>query len=562
MSISTLPAETACHSLDSFFSQSALQYSGRAALFAGGQYWSYGEVDAQSRAIEQVLDACAPAGKGRNVGLAYGRSMFSYAAIIGILRSRCVYVPLNPKMPTEKLLRVLQDADIGTVIVDGSEGLSEGLAGLLHQASALQILVSQRNPGPALENALQSSSHQVWRVSQTPNGEPPSLKAAAAEAADGGSGLAYIIYTSGSTGIPKGVAITHESAWRCIEKAHRLFGTHEEDRFTGLSALSFDVSILDLFLCWKSGGTLYVPAGSEALVPFAFVVKHRITVWSSVPSLANFLLKLGLLKSNALPHVRLFLFCGEALPVELARGCLRAAPRSRVLNLYGPTECTIFATVHEYRDTGDAQGGMVPIGAPLPGLSHRIVAEDRIVEEEDVPGELWLTGDQLASGYWNNPAATRAAFVSTAENGSRAQVWYRTGDLVSYRAAVGLIFRGRLDRQVKLRGHRVELQEIESALRKVIGCALVAVVPVRNSGGICEKIIAYCDELREDEATIKSRCSKRLATYMVPDRIVRLEAFPLSASGKIDYLALAAAARHPEPMDTERRLSALAKGPG
>jgi acyl-CoA synthetase (AMP-forming)/AMP-acid ligase II len=173
-------------------------------------------------------------------------------------------------------------------------------------------------------------------------------------------------------------------------------------------------------------------------------------------------------------------------------------------------------------------------------LRHLIVDEGRVVQADDVPGELWLSGDQLASGYWNNPAATQAAFVRFPGDDPHAQVWYRTGDLVSLHGDIGLSFRGRLDRQVKLRGYRVELQEVESALRDVIGCTLVAVVPVRNAGGICEKMIAYCDSLSADEVTIKSRCLTRLPQYMVPERIFPLETFPLSDHGKVDYLALAA----------------------
>jgi len=547
--MSTSQLEPAYSSLDDFFSDSALRHSNRPALFAGGRYWSYSALDERCRVIEQLLIAGEPADRGRTVGLVYGRSWFSYAAVIAIMRARNVYVPLNPKMPEERLLRILEDAGIGTVLLDASEGLSEGVVGMLRRAKSLRILVPEGDSTAALEGMLTDCSHRLWKVSEKLHAQPPPVLPKTAQQV---SELAYMIYTSGSTGIPKGVPITHASARSCVTKCQQMLGTDDRDRFTGFSALSFDVSIADIFLCWKSGGTLYVPAAVEALVPLAFVAKHEITVWSSVPSLANFLLKLRLLKSETLSHVRLFLFAGEALPVELARACLGAAPRARVFNLYGPTECTIFSTFHEYSEQSDSYGGTVPIGLPLPGLQHRIVVEGRVVEAEDEPGELWLSGDQLACGYWNNPTATEAAFVDAPAGELRTAVWYRTGDLVSYHRPVGLVFRGRLDRQVKLRGYRVELQEVESALRRVIGCAQVAVVPVRNSGGICEKLIAYCDELSADEATIKELCSRQLATYMVPDRILRLETFPLSANGKVDYLALTAQAKHSEQQDTGR----------
>ena len=554
---------TVRRSLDELFSQSVLKYPARPALFTEGRLWSYAELDGQCLRIERVLPATGT-DTSRNVGLIYGRGMFSYAAIIAVMRSRRAYVPLNPKMPSMKLLSMIEDAGIGTLIVDAGGGLSEGVIEVLRQARSLRIIVQEGTPTAVLESALANVGHPAHLLisvsgagaplqavelpleqesvdGQTPHDtEDQESRENPGSAAD----LAYIIYTSGSTGVPKGVAITHESAYTCIEKSHRLFETCENDRFTQFSALSFDVSILDLFLCWKSGAALFVAAPSEALVPMSFVTTHGITVWSSVPSLANFLLKLRLLKRGSLAQVRLFLFCGEALPVELAQACLEAAPRSRVLNLYGPTETTIFATWHEYDEQSDRRLGTVPIGKPLPGMDYMIVDEGRMVETEDEPGELWLSGDQLARGYWGNAAATQAAFVRVAaSHGSSGNLWYRTGDRVSRHSPHGLSFHGRLDRQVKLRGFRVELQEVESALREITGCAVVAVVPVRNNGGICEKIVAYCDELAADEAAVKARCLSRIAHYMVPDRILRLETFPLNDSGKIDYLALARAAR-------------------
>ena len=526
-------------SLDAFFTRSVVRYPDQPALFASGRYWSYKGLDRECGKIERTLHELGLAGKERNIGLIYGREAFSYAAVIAIMRSGNVYVPLNAKMPAEKLLRIVSDAGIDTLIVDSSEALSQGVVGMLREAGSLQIVSQHSGPDSSLDSALSGTLHHLRLVSdEDVAGEwsPCTL------AQRSSPRLAYIIYTSGTTGIPKGVPITHESAHRCIEKAYALFETCERDRFTEFSALSFDVSILDLFLCWKSGASLHVASVSESLVPLAFAVRQKISVWSSVPSLANFLLKLGLLKQNALVDIRRFLFCGEALPVELAHACVMAAPRSRVFNLYGPTECTIFATCHEFDPRCDSRHSVVPIGTPLPGLRHTIFDEGRLVEAENEPGELWLAGDQLSQGYWNNPAVTGKAFVRAPSDAPSGETWYRTGDLVSYNSSVGLSFRGRLDRQVKLRGYRVELQEIEAIVRDVIGCTLVAVVPVRSSGGICEKIIAYCDELKGDETTIKSRCANRMAHYMVPERIFRLETFPVSDNGKLDYLALSALA--------------------
>ena len=543
-------AAPARRSLDVFFSDSVRKHPGRRALWVCGQYWTYDQLDAECRTLERALHAAELTYTGGNIGLLYASDVFSYAAVIAIMRSNNVYVPLSRKTPTERLLSIIADAGIQAIVVDASEALPDNVMKALSQCHPLKLFI-KRDSCPALESALQAGlQHRVWRTATAApvvNGRPEDIAPTSTE-------LAYIIYTSGSTGVPKGVAITHESASRCIEKLHEMFETSERDRFTQFSAMSFDVSIADLFLCWKSGGTLYVPLPQDTLVPLNFAVKHHITVWSSVPSLASFLLKLKLLKSEALPHLRLTLFAGEALPTDLAQAWTVAAPSSRVFNVYGPTECTIYSTYYEYEAHGGPQQSIVPIGVPLPGLRSMIVDDGHVIEQDDTPGELWLCGDQLAYGYWNNPTATRSAFVQYPLNAPQSELWYRTGDVVSRQAGVGLSFRGRLDRQVKLRGYRIELQAIESVLRDVVGCTLAAVVPLRNAGGMCEEIVAYCDRLEGDEATVKARCLERLPRYMVPDRIFELDPIPLSDHGKVDYQALATrtTGRRPSPLSARQ----------
>lgn len=531
MVTATATCMPARRSLDVFFSDIVRMHPDRPALWVCGQYWTYDQLDAECRTLERTLHAADLTNTGRNIGLLYAGDVFSYAAVIAIMRSNNVYVPLNRKTPTERLLRIIADAGIQGIVVDAHEALPDSVLKALSQCHPLKLFI-KGDSSPVLESARQ---HRIWRtdtVAPVVAPRPDNITPTSTE-------LAYIIYTSGSTGVPKGVAITHESACRCIEKLHIMFETNEQDRFTQFSAMSFDVSIADLFLCWKSGGTLYVPLPEETLVPLNFALKHHLTVWSSVPSLASFLLKLKLLKGAALPHLRLTLFAGEALPADLAQAWTVAAPHSRVFNVYGPTECTIYSTYYEYEAHKGPQQSIVPIGVPLPGLRSMIVDDCHAIEQDNTPGELWLSGDQLAYGYWNNPTATRSAFVRYPLNAPQGELWYRTGDIVSWQAGVGLSFRGRLDRQVKLRGYRIELQEIESALRDVVGCTLAAVVPLRHAGGMCQEIIAYCDRLGADEATIKARCLEQLPRYMVPDRIFELDPIPLNDHGKVDYQALA-----------------------
>lgn len=534
----------AAASLDGFFSSSVRNFPQRPALVVDGKTWTYGELNVECGRIERALRQTGAAGRRSNVGLIYGRSAFTYASIIATMRSRSVYVPLNPKVPADRLSKMIADSGMQTLIIDGSEGLTEGVIGALERSPSLQLIVEDRRGGESLNGVLErANQHAVTRISEVGGVSQDEGSSLRDDDPAGARPLAYIIFTSGSTGVPKGVPITHDSACRCIEKFYGLFGTNELDRFSQFSALSFDVSIADIFLCWRSGAALCVPSKSEALVPMSFARTQKITVWSSVPSLANILLKLRLLHPGALPDIRLSLFCGEALPTDLARAWEQATPGSRVINLYGPTEVTIAATYYEYRGEADPGGAVVPIGKPLPGVGVVVVAEERAIYEEDVPGELWLAGDQLAGGYLNNPAATQTAFVQRRFDDCDTDKWYRTGDLVAHgRGGVGLVFRGRIDRQVKLRGYRIELQEVEYALREMIGCALVAAVAPRGPNGICEKLIVYCDRLDADEATLKARCASRMPHYMIPDRILRLDVFPLNDSGKVNYPVLLAQA--------------------
>jgi D-alanine--poly(phosphoribitol) ligase subunit 1 len=526
-------------SLDGLFSESAARHPDRPALLINGEQWSYRQLNVECKTIERTLSAAGLIGKRCNIGVVYAYAMFSYAALIAVMRSGNVYVPLNGKLPEDRLLKIIEDANLQAMIIDATDGLQSGLVRALRQSRALSIISLGNGSISELEPALESATrHPLWRASEV-GALHPAIPLDSNSEQRVSTDLAYIIYTSGSTGAPKGVALSHESVRRCMERCQQLFATSWEDRFTQFSPLSFDGSIFDSFLCWISGGALCVPAPSEALVPLKFAVTYGITVWGSVPSLASFMSKLNLLKPAALPKIRLTFFYGEGLPTELALAWAAASPQSRIFNLYGPTEFAICATYHEFQADKITGPGMVPIGEPLPGLDHRVVDEDRFVEDDDVPGELWLSGDQLAQGYWNNPAATQAAFVRTPADDLSASVWYRTGDLVSRRPGVGLVFRGRLDRQVKLRGLRIELQEIESILREMNGSALVAVVPLCNAGGMCEKIVAFCEQLNFDENTLKARCLERIPAYMIPERIIQLESFPLSSHGKVDYKALA-----------------------
>jgi acyl-coenzyme A synthetase/AMP-(fatty) acid ligase len=273
--------------------------------------------------------------------------------------------------------------------------------------------------------------------------------------------------------------------------------------------------------------------------PGGFIRDAELTMWFSVPSTGVFMRKLGALKPGAFPSLRWSLFCGEPLPMEVAKAWAAAAPASQVENLYGPTELTIACTLYtwdEQRSPAESEHGVVPIGAPFPGMRVLVADESLRPVEPGEAGELMLTGPQVTLGYWKDRERTDAAFV--VPPGEDA-VFYRTGDRVR-RPAGGrpMTYLGRVDHQIKVLGHRVELGEVEAALREASGVdAAVALGWPRTESG-ANGIVAFLGDLEVDTAAVLETCRRRLPAYMVPRRIHLLAELPLNANGKFDRRAL------------------------
>ena len=244
--------------------------------------------------------------------------------------------------------------------------------------------------------------------------------------------------------------------------------------------------------------------------------------------------------------MRLALFCGEALPGAVVGDFMRAAPDARCDNLYGPTEATIACTAHTITQH-DALQRVVPIGVPFPGMELAIVDAEGAQCGQGEPGELWLGGDQLAFGYWQDRDQTHARFVEALLPDRHATRWYRTGDLASIDARGVAHYHGRIDRQVKLRGYRVELQEVEAQLREACAAtgqpAQVAVVTLADASGALTGLAAFVASEGFERAPALAAMRRRLPAYMMPGTLQVLDALPLNSNGKVDYPALQARAR-------------------
>jgi amino acid adenylation domain-containing protein len=411
-----------------------------------------------------------------------------------------------------------------TVIVDSAAAvdISAMLEGL-----GRELLLVLPNEKDVEACARQWAPHRVVGVNELAASELPEPLAVLPD------DPAYLLFTSGSTGIPKGVAVTHANVRAFLDAVAERYDFTEDDRFSQTFNLTFDLSVFDMFAAWESGACVCCPSDKTLLNPADFIRRSRLTVWFSVPSIAVFMRRLRVLKPTSFPTLRWSLFCGEALPAAVAHEWAVAAPSSTVENLYGPTEATIACTAYRWdpqHSPEESELGIVPIGRPL-GAMSTLVAGDGLRE---VPagetGELLLSGPQVVGGYWQDEGATARAFISV-----DGRSFYRTGDRV--RRPDGnrpLLYLGRLDNQIKVLGHRVELGEVEAAIREETGIDAVAAVGWPRSPTGAAGIAAFVGDTEVDVGALKERLAARLPDYMVPRELRLLAELPLNANGKWD----------------------------
>jgi amino acid adenylation domain-containing protein len=453
-------------------------HADRTAIQARGECLTYGELLAQARALAvRLVEYRQHAGD--RIALACDGSVADYVGLLAIWLAGCAYVPLHPKAPAER------NADIVT------------------RSQAIAMLVAGRIEPIGVSDA--------------------------APFHDG----AYLIFTSGTTGRPKGVPITGANLETYLASLDRLFDITPQDKVAHISELSFDLSVHELLLAWAHGAALCRIAPAAALLSARYVEEEGITVWVSVPSTISLARKAGTLDAGSMRGIRLAFFCGEALSRVTACHFAEAAPDARIFNLWGPTETTVSLTWFEVGHAQDLPD-IVPIGVPYEGQQVALFGADDAPVAPGMPGELSVAGPQVTQGYWQDPQSNALRFVEY--GGTR---WYRTGDLAVWDERYGFCYRGRTDRQVKIKGHRIELQECESALRDAGGWELVCVLPwPRSADGTAEGLVAFVCADAVDARTARQALALRLPTYMLPDRIVSVPEFPFNANGKIDYRAL------------------------
>ncbi len=513
--------------LGELMQRSAALHTDNTALWVDGSSVTYRELTALASPLARALiDAGLGHGMSRCAVLG-ARGLTTFSGIIGASLARCAYVPLNPAHPQSRLAAILDAADIDAMIVD-------------HDALACARDLIPNLPRGATILLPNCPSPPDWAtgmrhifLSQA-DLQPRDLDPFEPGNPDDG---AYLLHTSGSTGTPKGIQVRNRNVMAYLRTIAARYAPSPTDRMSQLFDLTFDLSVHDMFLCWGAGAALYCPPARAKFAPRDFVRRHELTTWFSVPSTAATMMGLRMLRPGDFPSLRLSLFCGEALPRRLATAWAAAAPNSEIENLYGPTEATIAITAFRLpREANQLEHlpDVTPIGRALPNQHTALVDADGQAADE---GELCLAGTQVTDGYWRRDDLTLQRFVRFPWDDAN-RIWYRTGDRARSTPEHGLIFLGRLDRQVKIAGYRVELDEVEAVLQRIARANAAAIAWPVSTDGLTRGIIAFVGNVAVPDTTILDECRLLLPPYAVPSSIRRVDEWPVNSNGKTDHSRL------------------------
>lgn len=510
------------------FVESVQRYPKRPALYLDDQVWTYEQLATRAAHIAHAI-VDTPRSEIPFAGVVASSSITAYAGIVATLMARKGFVPIDPDHPPQRIQNIVDHSGVDTLIV-GTEGLDR-LEGLLEKtATPLMIIAPQTDDLRGLSARYPRHRYRTG-ADLDRSSSLPDVPAADPDAP------AYLVYTSGSTRCPRGVAVHHAHICAYLDAIDRRLPLRPDDRCSHTFPLTFDLSIHDLFSTWSAGAALCSWSPIDNPSPTRFIHRHRLTRWFSVPTVAMTMERLGELRPDTFPTLRHSLFCGEPLPVQLARHWAQAAPNSSVTNLYGPTETTVAIACQHFDDASPPRRGLVSLGHLFDGHQALVVDGDDQPVVGGQPGELLISGPQMTPGYWGDGEQRRQRFVHLEGYGDRK--WFRTGDLVDVDTAGRLHFAGRIDDQIKLRGHHVELSEVDHALRRACGhCMAAAVGWPRDHAGVYGLVGLVATDKPLDRHRVLAHCRRYLPNPLVPDRVVGLSRLPTNERGKLDRNAM------------------------
>ncbi len=493
--------------------RTAQQRPDAVAICAGATSTTYDELNRLAGTLASFMTAKGVLKQDR-VALCLDKGPKAIAVMQGALRIGAAYVPLDPLAPTTRMRQILKDCGVRLVVATAA-CIESLLASETQELDTVEFLVADQDAGPVCER--KSSWGELSAHAQ--------CQASALECED--DDLAYILYTSGSTGTPKGVCLSHKNALAFVDWAYEMSKPTSADRFSSHAPFHFDLSVLDLYVAFKAGACVVVIADADAYLPDRLVrilLDERITVWYSVPSVWVLMMQHGQLLSARAPSLRLILFAGEPFPVPHLCRLMEHFPQAAYWNLFGPTEtnvCTAYQVASIPRDVRS-----IPIGKAVCGNRAWVQTEDQRCGSVGDSGELYIDGPTVMLGYWG------------AERVSGKP--YATGDMVRIGQDGNYLYMGRRDSMLKVRGHRIEPQEVESVLETHPAVQRAAVV--KDGEGTNARLVAVLQIRAKARAPtlleLKRLCAENLPRSMIIDSVRVIEEMPLNRNGKLDRKAL------------------------
>ena len=509
------------------------QYKNKIAIKTSNEDISYNELYKRSISIADFISK----NKYKKVAILGYRSVNVYAVILAAIFANQTYVPLNPRFPEKRTIEMILDSDVDAIIV--CKECAAYLKKLLKEAKIDKELIIEDSDEFNEQDFSKELFYTITRLSFTASNKTEIGESSKINFDE--NKPIYVIYTSGTTGKAKGVIVSYFHFFSYIEKILNYYNYNENDVFSQMSEITFDLSLQDLCSSILSGGIL-IPIPKEYLFcPAPIISKYKITVFHAVPYVISMLKKMEMLDPELMNSIRISIFVGEPLWYEQVIDWIKSCPNSVVYNTYGPTETTVIIMHYKVYDPNimtidslkDLEG-VVPLGTTFPRAKAGIFNDYNVELAKNEIGQIYLAGDQVGLGYLNSKEKTNEAFLNL-----DGTLWYKTGDNGYVDDNGNFIFKGRRDDQVKINGFRVDLLEIDEKLRLASKRRAMS-IPLRNELNQITNLVAAVegDEDNKIKDAIVSTLKNYLPFYMQVHDIVFIKEFPVNYNGKLDRKAL------------------------